>query len=590
MMSAPTAVISSVRRPSPQRVAYSIALLFGVTMLWFTAQGFMWLDDYELQSLAFAADWLDTEYLTQPWGGHFMPAGFALAQVLAKLTPFTYVPMSVIVALGMTAFALSSARLFLFILGNRWVALLPLGLVLASGAIWDSATWWIAALNAVPLLIAIPLVVLCHLRWLRDGSFRHGVLGWLIALAACLFFEKALGLIAFIGVITLVLRGRWPTLHARRQVWTLLVLYTTTVAGFTFAYLVSTTGTVARPPDIDTLVEFLRLGGLTFPPLLLGGPWVWASPAIAATPLIPAVIATNVLVFLALWQSVRSRRAALLWLSLVAYVLALIVIVASGRAGWGVQVIAQPRYFAEAVVYAVIAACISYAYLVPKVGLDSLPQQWRRVGAATLAVVSVQVVVLGLATTLPALSRSLADNPSRVFVVGAINSLSASDDIVNNGLLPGDVLWPLTAPQNQLRPFFAPLFDAERFPDARDSLSVINPFGGIRPGTVIDLRATPADDACPYILRQRTTTVLLPQPVADYWHTVSFSYVAGASTSLKVAVGSGAPVEIPIAPGLHEAFVFLEGAGDTLVFTRISDGVGVCISDVRIGFTAETLP
>lgn len=207
-----------------------------------------------------------------------------------------------------------------------------------------------------------------------------------------------------------------------------------------------------------------------------------------------------------------------------------------------------------------------------------------------VAILVTQAVVLGLAVTLPALSRSLLDNPSRIYVVGAVNSLAASQETVNNGILPGEVLWALAAPRNQVRPFFAPVADPDRFPDASSTLNVINAFGLIRPGTVDDPAAKPSNEECPVLLEERSTVVTLPRSLPDYWHTVSFSYLAGAATTVSVRLGEGTPVDVPITPGLHDAYVFLDGGGRTLEFNRVPDGVGVCASNVRAGFTTEARP
>jgi hypothetical protein len=73
----------------------------------------------------------------------------------------------------------------------------------------------------------------------------------------------------------------------------------------------------------------------------------------------------------------------------------------------------------------------------------------------------------------------------------------------------------------------------------------------------------------------------------DYWHTVRLSYVAGGPTTVSVSLDGGSPVAVPLSPGLQEAFVFLDGGGDTLTISRIPDGIGACIGDVSVGFTAE---
>jgi hypothetical protein len=584
------ALPTSRQVPAPRTLAYAMAGLFSLTMLWFTAQGFMLLDDYELQGLAYQAPWLDLDYLTQPWGGHFMPAGFALAQVLAKTTPFTYLPMALLITAGMTIFAFASARLMIFLFGNRWRTLAPLGLLLVSGAVWDSATWWIAALNAVPLLMAIPLATMWHISWLRDGSLRAGLLAWLTVVIACLFFEKAIGLVAFLALLTLALRGIWSPPRPRGHAYLLLGLYAGTVLGVSVTYVVTTTGTVASAPDIATLASFLKVGGLAFPALVLGGPWAWAPPALAATPLPLAVLALNAVLVLALWQSLRSRRATLLWVGMLVYVLAVIAIVASGRALWGVQVIAQPRYFSEAVVYAVLIACIAWAYLEPAISDGSVPSRWRKGGTVLVATVVIQGLLTGLATTLPALSRSMLANPSRAYVVGSIEALDATEQPILNGLVPGDVMWPLVTPRNQLRFFFSPLFEEERFPDSLGTLEVLNAFGFLRPGTVLDPRSEASAEPCPWLLRERETVVPLPSPLPDYWHTVKFSYLAGAPTSLEVRLQGGQAVNVPINSGLHEGYAFLQGSGEELTFSRVPDGVGVCLSDIAVGFPIEKAP
>jgi len=582
--------IPAGRLTQPRVAANALAAAFTATMLWFTAQGFMWLDDYELQSLAYQAPSWDPEFLLQPWGGHFMPAGFALAQVLAKTMPFSYGPMVILITAGMGVFAFASARLFIFLLGNRWRALLPIGLVLVSGAVWDAATWWVAALNAVPLLAAIPLATRWHLVWLRDGSPRAAFLAWLTVVVACMFFEKALGLIGFLALVTIALRGRWDPQRNRVHTTLLLCAYGVTILALGIAYLASSTGTVAEVPDPSTLAAFVVEGGLAFPPLVLGGPWVWAAPAVAATPLILEVATLILLLGFAVGQSVRSPRAAVMWVGLTGYVLAVIVIVATGRAGWGLQVITQPRYFAEAVVYFVVAATIAQAYLGTDSRVTGEASRNRKAAAAVLPVIAVQALVLGLITTLPALSRHMRDNPSRPYVVGAIASLSATSEPVNNGLVPGDVLWPLIAPRNQLRFFFSPMFGEERFPDARDTLDVLNPFGAIRPGVVIDQGFEESSKPCPWILRDRDTRVRLPEPIIDYWHTLRLTYIASAPSAVEVNLDGGTPATIPIRTGLNDAYAFLDGGGDTVTLRRVPDAVGVCITAVAVGFTVEKMP
>ncbi len=577
-------------RTSPRVVAYALVAAFTAIVLWFAAQGFMLLDDYELQSLAYAAPGLDWSYLTQPWGGHFMPSGFALAQLLAKTTPFTYVPMVALMGFGMGAFALALARLLFYVLGNRWLALLPLALIMASGAIWDSVTWWIAALNSIPLLIAIPLATYMHLRWLQEGSLRSGILAWAITVVACTFFEKALGLVFFLGLLTIALRGRWNPPRSVRAVWGLLVLYAVTVAGFAYAYLSSSTGQAANIPSVQTYMDFIGAGALTFPPLLLGGPWSWSVPAVASTPVWLSVASGNVLLFVALSQGIRSRRAALLWGGLLVYLLAIISVIAVGRAGWGVQVISQPRYFVDAVVYTIVAASIAAAYLCPSNPAPNIGGPRRQAWSILGAFIAVQAVTVSGMLTLPYLSTSLLANPSRNYVIGSIESLRNDSAVVNNGLLPGDVLWPLVSPANQIRPFFAPIFDIERFPDSRNSLDVINAFGAIRPGQVVDDAARKDVEPCPVRIAESNTSVMLPRPLPDYWHTLTFASLADGPTSLEVSLGDGAPVRVDLLPGLNQSFVFLGGSGDRLSFTRVPDGVNACLSDIAVGFTAEASP
>lgn len=576
--------------PRPRNVAYALAATFSVGMLWFVSNAFFWLDDYELQSLAYAAPWFTWEYLAQPWGGHFMPAAFALAQGLAKATPFTYVPMIALVSAGMATSAFGLARLFIYVLGDRWRALVPLALVLASGAMWDAATWWIAALNAVPLLAAIPFATLWHLQWLQQGSWRAGLQAWGVVALACLFFEKSLGLLFFLALVTLALRGRWLPPRPIWQMRALLLLYVAAAAFVVIGYVASSTGGVARATDLPTLLEFLRVGGLTFPPLLLGGPWWWSPPSIAATPFAIALACSLIVVAWALWQTRRARRAGLLWAGILMYVVALIAVVAAGRAGWGVQVIAQPRYFVDAVVYAIVASALAWAYLPGPAHTTRTRSRWRRGAMVVSAIAFTEFLVLGLALTIPFLARAMQDNGSRLYVVGAVTTLTEGDVTINNGLVPGNVMWPLVQPRNQLRFVFSPVIDADRLPDVRDSLSVLDGFGQLRPGEVVDDPVPAPSGSCPWPLLERQTVVTLPVSRPDYWHTVRFAYLAGAPTSIEVSLDDGTPAVVPLSSGLHQAYAFIDGGGDQLTFTRIPDGVTICITEAAIGFAAERIP
>lgn len=573
----------------PQTIAYSMATAFTVLMLWFTAQGFLRLDDYQVQARAYLAPWLAPEFLLQPWAGHFMPASFALAQVFAKTVPFTYVPMILAMTVGMGLFAFVMARLSLFVLGDRWRALIPLALALASGAIWDSATWWVAALNAIPLLIVIPLATLLHLRWLREGSFARGILAWVTVTVGCLFFEKTLAVIAFLAVITVVLRGRFdataPRRPSRRQNAYLVGLYAATALVFLGTYAYSQTGSIASVPDISAAMAFIDSGVLrTFPPLTMGGPWWWSDAGLAATPLAVSIVAANVLLVVALLQSLRARRAALLWTFCLAYVVINVLVISSGRAVWGAQVITAPRYFAEAVLFVIITGSLCGAYLTAP---GSLPGRARAIGTVAL----VEGIVLGLACTLTGLSTAVLSNPSRVYAVGAIETLARGDGAILNGLVPGFVMWPLVAPENQTRNMFAPIASPDLFPDSAERLEFLTWSGAITPATLRGPKARlPGEPNCPWPVVGATQSAAFDDPLPDYWHTVSFDYLAGAPMVVEVGLGDAPPVSVRLRTGLHTAYAFVSGGGDRVVISRVLDGTGLCITRVEVGAPEELLP
>ena len=165
--------MANSRRAAPTRSLLSSAgaLLILVQLgfrAWALWGSWFYFDDLAFMSRAMNQPF-DVGYLTESYGGHLMPAGFALAWVLTDVGRLRLGALgAVLLALQLVA-SIGMFRLLLSMFGRK-----PFVLVLLTGYLaWiftlPAGLWWAAGINQLPLQIALVFGLHAHLEYLRTA-------------------------------------------------------------------------------------------------------------------------------------------------------------------------------------------------------------------------------------------------------------------------------------------------------------------------------------------------------------------------------------------------------------------------------------
>jgi putative Ca2+/H+ antiporter (TMEM165/GDT1 family) len=307
---------------------------------WIAASGYFWQDDFIAAGRAATTPLLSAEFLLYDHDGHFMPAGFLLTGVYTHLWPLQWWPMAVTLVLLQALASLAVWRLLRLLLGDRPVLLAPLLLYLFSPLTLTSYTWWMAALNSLPLQAGLAWVAGDAIKLLRTGRVRYAVSGTIVFALAMSAFEKSLVIpvVAF-AVVALLLReagDRTPLVSAAlrgRYLWVGLVAVG---AAWAWAYT-SVVGSPAVGEDAaGTVPQAVGLVGngvfRGLLPGLVGGPLGWAEEGHWAQPPSWLVMAASAIAALAVIWAVRRRQGAgTVWWLVAAYVAANVAALVAGR-------------------------------------------------------------------------------------------------------------------------------------------------------------------------------------------------------------------------------------------------------------------
>src|SRR5699024_7799750 len=123
--------------------------------------------------------------------GHLMPGGMALAWINSHLAPLDVrLPLLEIALLQLLAGA-ALARLLWVLLRGRPVLLAPLLLASVVPLGLPAATWWAAAVNALPLSAAMAWAAASTVRLAETGRRRHAVGAGAATVGGLVFAEES---------------------------------------------------------------------------------------------------------------------------------------------------------------------------------------------------------------------------------------------------------------------------------------------------------------------------------------------------------------------------------------------------------------
>jgi hypothetical protein len=568
---------------------------------WAAWGGFLYADDFVLQSRSARLSFPGAELLLTDVDGRLMPAGMVVAWVTTQVAPLSQVGVVIGLVVMQAVASLAVWAMLHRLFGSRTLMLVPLGLYLLTPLTLPSFLWWTSALGSLPLQAGLALAVWAHVGYLRSGRRSDLALAWAVTVGALAFSEKAALIpIALVGVTWILdrhdgtARSLWWALAGRWRLW---LAWLVVVAGYVSWYR----STVGTPPSVGGSTgewwRFARQGFVdAFWVPLVGGPVSWlpvgAVSALADPPGWVTVLAAAALVAVvgSSWRmSPRARRA---WLFVVGYVAVDLVVIAAVRGGGQVTDLAPLtlRYTADAAVVAVIAVGVS---LMSSPGepepprraalLERVARRPTHAGLALFLVVDVFLLLTTISTL--RLASIWAANPAEGWVSNATRTLAEAppNEPVIPQPVPDTVLSPFAYPDNLTSRVLAPVARPGQFAWQTSALTAFDASGTLLPAHVAGASAPlPPDGSC-WLASQGRGLVPLDAALPPFEHVVRLAYIAGSQQEGTVALGGGDAVPVEFQRGLSDLFLVLTGGGTRLYVTLRELGPTVCISQADVG-------
>lgn len=608
------------RRSRATLVALCVLVVVIATVIrtWVAAAGWFYWDDLLLHSRAAARPLPDPAFLFTEHDGHLMPGAMALTWIAAHVAPLDFrMPLAQIAVLQLLAGA-ALARMSWVLLRGRPLLVFPLAAALAIPLGLPSATWWAAALNALPLTATTAWTVASMVLLARTGRRRHAVAAAGATLLGLLFVEKAL-LIPVVAAAVLLgswwtsgggrdglrllwrrTRSAWSALAVIVAVWVgvLLVVVGRLGGGSSGALPDGPTapGTDApgdAPPEggplfLDLLDHTYRLA---IAPTLGGGPWRWdrwhPGPP-TADPTVWAVVAGVLAVAAVLaWSLTTRRRTGAVWAGAALYPVVSVVLVAVGRAGpdTAAEIVQTLRYHAELPV--VLAAATALALAAPRRG-DAAPRRADRPAPRWLPA----AVTLGLAALLVSSAVSTvsyrqvwSEQPSRDYTQPLLAALRERSEPLLDKEVPLEVLLPVTAPANRLSTLLAGMPGVPEVGQWTREPVAIDAEGRLHPADVVPGRTIPQgpEPGCGHRVGPDGTRLALDGPLLGRDWVVRLNLLADADGTVAVRLDDGEEVTAPVRAGLGTVFVRVEGGGSGVTLTPGGGASELCVGSGPVG-------
>ena len=533
------------------------------------------------------------------YGGHLMPAGFALTWLYVRSGPLEFTPYVItLVTLQAVAFA-GMLALLISLFGRRWGILPPLALYLFSSISLPAFIWWAAGINQLALQIALTWGLFAHLAYLRTRRLRW-LLVTVLIMAGCLaFYEKVLLCYAAIAILTLAYFSSGPFFARLGTAWKWYrrAIIVHVVCGAAYIGLYVAVG-VELPGGSDT-TDFPLLSltgnmvGRSLFPALVGGPLEWKvltgpfqlADAGAAL-IIAACLAILALVIHIDRCYLRSRRA---WVMPLFFLGCDIALIGSARASvLGPVIGLEFRYLTElGLVFAL------------GIGLATMPlrgatETVRRTEASPfldsrewIALSTVVVCFLALFSSFRYAEHWQESDAAHRYFDNADATLGTEDQPtpLANISVPQYIMWGYEYPRNTTRYVLSMFSERMSFPQVSvDNLFVLGDDGKVAAAAITGVRASiPPTKSCGYRATSSHPAVMqLDGPVVgkDWW--VRMSYLADESAEVTIEAGDAAH-EVELPAGLRNVYFQAGGDFTSIQVRTTTPDVRVCLIDASLG-------
>ena len=545
------------------------------------ASGWFYWDDLALRSQAAAHRLPDAGLLLDGHDGHLMPGGMLLVWIAAHVAPLGFwMPVLQMAMLGLLAGA-ALAWLLWVLLRGRAVLLVPLSAALLLPLGLPSATWWAAALTALPLSACLAWASASTLLLARTGGVRHAVSAVAATVVGLVFVEKAV-LVPLVAAA--VLAGWWWISDPRPEgravlrrtagasVGQVVVLLAWAVVYGLCVGSPAVTAPDSRPGGAGVFGLVDHAYRLAVVPTLAGGPWrwarwhpgpPWADPSVAAI-VAGALAGLGVLV----WSLRTHRRTAPLWVVAALYPLLSVVAVALVRTGpdTAPEIMQTLRYHSDTVVVLAVAAGLALA---APLRARARARAVAGVPARALWAFAFVLLLLSSGLSTETFRRNWADQPSRDYLVPLVDEMRAHGTPMLDQPVPLEVLLPVAGPASRLGEMVRGVPDLPPVGEWTTDPTLVDAHGHLLPAAIVGGRTFVAgpEAGCGYRVPARGVRIPLDGPLLDRDWVVQVPYFSGAAGHVTARLDTGEAVTAPVDAGLGAVFVRLSGGGDGVTLT-----------------------
>jgi hypothetical protein len=588
------------------RISQILIAIHVVARFFVFGSGFFYIDDYIFMGRAARFGLLSEDLLMYLHKGHLMPGGMFISGVAERMSPLNYWPVLLLLVAGQFLATWLTYRLLRLLMGTRPALLIPMLILTLTPMTLLPGSWWAAAVNFLPLQIAAAGGGIAIIRGLRGGSRWWFVLVAAWQLMGLAFFEKSVLLpVTYLAIAAAagphantVWQHVADTVRKTWLVWLLVV----PIVLFYLVYYLDRVGDQAR--DLSDTAGIVVLASTTLTrgliPSLFGGPITWNAIGFGTASANPSawLVVVTIVIFIGvmtygLWQSARSRS---VWLLVIAYVLADLVILIIGRSGFAIipELGLSLRYTVDTLVIILVALAITVAP--PQGQTDALrARQTRRRLVELLAkkpVIGVAPSLIGIVLIVSAaashvlLVSPLTANDSRIWLTSVRQSIADTGSPVQilDGPVPDFVLDGLNLPYNQFAWTLAPLSAEIRVEPSIATGVIFDDDGQLVPAQVQGIESLPGPNGdCGWGVKEQAVNIALANDVIPWQYATQISYLAAADMSVTLQLGQGDPITVDLLEGPGVIFATIDGGGPTVTVTPTQTDFGVCIAQVRVG-------
>lgn len=570
---------------------------------WALSRSWFSMDDLFFVPFARNTPSIDVDFLTTVYAGHAMPAGHAVAWVIAHSSaPFTFWPWATFLWLLQVASALGMLRLLVSMFGARWAILVPLTGYVAWIFTMPAGTWWAAGINQLPLQVGLVFGLHAWIAYLRTPRLRHLLVtaGW--TLFALAFYEKSVIMFGIYALIAFCWFASGPfdrrIVHLWQRYRAAMVTLVALMGAYLAVYVSYALDFDASSNDTFPGPVAFNLIGKAMATAVVGGPLSFhtAGTSELAHPsdafLVVAWIALAALVLHAARTRTASKRA---WVLVIAPLAVNVQLILSARAvSVGPDIALEYRYQTEMAVLLAVAGALAFLPLLGAVEQNERvpgPALERERPAIVIAT-TLCVALLAVVSSVEYTQRWDRNNHTAAFYAtlkDGIRDAPQHPVPMANIRLPLNVMWPFGYPKNTYQYVFSNLQDIE-YPDAvLDTLYVFSDDGELTYAEIEPLRTAPGTAACGVPITRQHTRIALDGPLIDGEWWIRLSYTSPVPMNATITAGETSH-RMRLPSGFRNVFLKVSGAFDAVTLDHDGAHRKSCVSELRVGGPVTGLP